>query len=80
MKKRKDGRYATTITVGYDENGKRQIVVVYGKTKAELELNKAKVIVGFWNKMMRIGTCWIPTPLRLKFIAKRWSKISKDAF
>ena len=34
MKKRKDGRYATTITVGYDENGKRQMVVVYGKTKS----------------------------------------------
>lgn len=42
--------------------------------------NKRKLIVGFWNKVMRVGTCWIPTPLRLKFIAKRWSKISKDAF
>ena len=42
--------------------------------------NKRKVIVGFWNKVMRVGTCWIPASLRLKFIAKRWSKISKDAF
>lgn len=42
--------------------------------------NKRKVIVGFWNKMMRIGTCWLPTAWRLKFIANRWSKISKDAF
>ncbi len=42
--------------------------------------NKRKVIVGFWNKMMRIFTCWIPTSWRLYFIAKRWSKISKDAF
>lgn len=42
--------------------------------------NKRKVIVGFWNKMMRIGTCWLPTSWRLCFIAKRWSKISKDAF
>ena len=42
--------------------------------------NKRKVIVGFWNKMMRAGTCWLPTSLRLKFIAHRWSKISKDAF
>ena len=42
--------------------------------------NKAKIIVGFWNKMMRLTTFWIPTSLRLKFIAKRWSKISKDAF
>ena len=42
--------------------------------------NKAKTIVGFWNNVMRIGTCWIPNVWRLKFIAKRWSKISKDAF
>ena len=42
--------------------------------------NKSKVIVGFWNKMMRVGTCWLPNAWRLKFIAKRWSKISKDAF
>lgn len=42
--------------------------------------NKRKVIVGFWNKCMRISTAWLPTAWRLKFIAKRWSKISKDAF
>ena len=42
--------------------------------------NKGKVIVGFWNKVMRVGTCWLPTSWRLKFIANRWSKISKDAF
>ena len=42
--------------------------------------NKGKVIVGFWNKVMRISTCWLPTAWRLKFIANRWSKISKDAF
>ena len=42
--------------------------------------NKRKVIVGFWNKVMRVGTCWMPTSWRLAFIARRWSKISKDAF
>lgn len=42
--------------------------------------NKRKVIVGFWNKAMRVATCWLPTAWRLHFIAKRWSKISKDAF
>ena len=42
--------------------------------------NKRKVIVGFWNKVMRISTCWLPTSCRLAFIAKRWGKISKDAF
>ena len=45
MKKRKDGRYSTTITVGYDDLGKRQRVTVYGSTKAELMQNKAKVLV-----------------------------------
>ncbi len=42
--------------------------------------NKRKVIVGFWNKVMRISTAWLPTAWRMKFIAKRWSKITKDAF
>ncbi len=42
--------------------------------------NKRKIIVGFWNKMMRLFTAPIPTSWRLKFIAKRWSKIQKDAF
>ena len=45
-----------------------------------VEKNKRKVIVGFWNKMMRICTAWLPTSWRLRFIAKRWSKLSKDAF
>ena len=42
--------------------------------------NKGKVIVGFWNKVMRVSTCWLPTSWRLKFIANRLSKLSKDAF
>ena len=42
--------------------------------------NKRTLIVGFWNKVMRVSTCWLPTAWRLKFIARRWSKISKDAF
>ncbi len=42
--------------------------------------NKRKVIVGFWNKVMRISTAWLPTAWRLGFIARRWSRISKDAF
>ena len=45
-----------------------------------VEKNRRKVIVGFWNKLMRIGTAWMPTSWRLKFIANRWSKITKDAF
>ncbi len=42
--------------------------------------NKRKAIPGFWNKLMRASTAWLPARWRLKFIARRWSKISKDAF
>ena len=42
--------------------------------------NRRKVIIGFWNKVMRFSTCLLPTSWRLAFIAKRWGKISKDAF
>lgn len=42
--------------------------------------NKRRVIIGFWNKVMRVATCWLPTSWRLAFIARRWSKITKDAF
>lgn len=45
-----------------------------------VEKNKRKIIVGFWNKTMRFFTAWLPSSWRLRFIAKRWSKISKDAF
>lgn len=42
--------------------------------------NKRKAIVGFWNKVMRFTTAWLPSAWRLRFIARRWSKITKDAF
>lgn len=42
--------------------------------------NKRKVIPGFWNKVMRVGTAWLPLSIKLRFIARRWRKISKDAF
>ncbi len=42
--------------------------------------NKAKTIPGFWNKMMRVSTAILPTSWKVQFIAKRWSKISKDNF
>ncbi len=42
--------------------------------------NRRKVIPGFWNKVMNIILKILPLPWKLKFIARRWSKISKDAF
>ncbi|MFR5102789.1 MAG: SDR family NAD(P)-dependent oxidoreductase, partial [Christensenellaceae bacterium] len=42
--------------------------------------NRRKIIPGFWNKVMNIILKILPLPWKLKFIARRWSKISKDAF
>lgn len=42
--------------------------------------NKRKYIPGFWNRVMNVCTRIIPLSWKLKFIARRWSKISKDAF
>lgn len=37
MKKRKDGRYAKQILLGYSEDGKRKYKTLYGKTQAEVD-------------------------------------------
>ena len=50
------------------------------KSLKALRKNKRKVIPGFWNNVMNVGTKLLPTSLKIKFIAKRWSKIRKDAF
>lgn len=42
--------------------------------------NKGKYIPGFFNNVMNVTTKLLPLPLKLSFIAKRWSKIEKDAF
>lgn len=42
-KKRKDGRYATSVTVGYDADGKRKQKTIYGKTIRELDDKLADV-------------------------------------
>ncbi len=42
--------------------------------------NKRTYIPGFWNKMMAIFTKPLPMSVKTAFIARRWSKISKDAF
>ncbi len=54
--------------------------IVAKRSLQAVRKNKRKVIIGFWNKLMRISTAWLPTAWRLKFIARRWSKITKDAF
>lgn len=44
------------------------------------EKGKGKVVVGFFNKLMNVSTRLLPASLRTRYIKKRWSKISKDAF
>ena len=46
----------------------------------EVKKNKRKTIAGFWNKLMYFGTALLPQSWKLRFIARRWSKISKDSF
>lgn len=50
------------------------------KSLAALQKNKGKYIPGFWNRVMNAGTKWLPLSWKMKFIAKRWSKITKDSF
>ncbi len=54
--------------------------VVARKSLRAAEKGKRKVIVGVWNKLMNAATKLLPLSLKMKFIEKRWSKISKDAF
>ena len=44
------------------------------------ERGKPKYIPGAANKFMRIFSALIPQRLKLRFIAKRWSRTQKDAF
>lgn len=53
---------------------------VVKKSLIASDKNKRTYIPGFWNKCMNITTKLLPLDVKLKFIAKRWSKISKDAF
>lgn len=42
--------------------------------------NRRTVIIGFWNKGMRIVTAMVPLSVKMRFIARRWKKTEKDAF
>lgn len=53
--------------------------VAKGSLKAAAK-NKRTYIPGFFNRCMNFFTKLVPLSWKLKFIAKRWSKITKDAF
>ncbi len=54
--------------------------VVAARSLRAVAKNRRKVVVGFANRCMRLFTGWMPLSWKLSFIARRWSKISKDAF
>ncbi|MBP5242818.1 MAG: SDR family NAD(P)-dependent oxidoreductase [Clostridia bacterium] len=58
----------------------KPVEYVAEKALKAVEKNKAKLIPGFWNKVMAIVTKPIPMSVKTAFIARRWSKIEKDAF
>lgn len=53
---------------------------VAAKSLAAVKKNRRTVVVGFWNKLLRVLLVPLPLSLKLKFIAKRWKKTEKDAF
>ncbi len=50
------------------------------KSLKAVQKNRRSVVVGFWNKLMRICTAPVPLSWKMKFIARKWSKTEKDAF
>lgn len=45
-----------------------------------VERNKRVKVIGFWNKVIKLATDLAPMPVKLRFIAKRWSLTEKDHF
>lgn len=68
-KKRKDGRYAAQFIIGHDENGKRKMKTIYGRTIVELE-NK---IVEF-KSLMQQGIIIDAKDYTLGSWAQEWLK------
>lgn len=68
-KKRKDGRYATSITIGIDESGKPIKHFVYGKTLKEFEQNKLEALMS-----LKGGTFIKNKQVLFDDYAKKWLK------
>lgn len=50
------------------------------KSLAAVRRNKRLLRPGFWNKFIAAVPRILPLSVRMRFIARRWSKIEKDAF
>ena len=68
-KKRKDGRYATSVALGYDDDGSPKKIVIYGKTQSELDMKKAEILTSLKN-----GTYIKNKNVILKDYADKWLK------
>lgn len=53
---------------------------VVKKSLAAVRKNKRVCIPGFWNKAIARVPKLVPLSWRMRFIARRWSKLEKDAF
>jgi hypothetical protein len=58
----------------------KQPEFVVKKSLKAADKGKAKTIIGFANKLMNVFTKLIPQRIKLKFIAAKWKKTTKDAF
>lgn len=47
---------------------------------AAVSQNRRRVVIGFWNKVLYCGMHLVPLSVKLRVIAKIWSKSEKDAF
>ena len=50
------------------------------KSLAAVKKNRRVCRPGFWNKFIACVPRVLPLSLRMRFIARRWSKLEKDAF
>ena len=72
---RADGRYAVQVYLGLDDNGKRIIKTVYGRTQADANEKAAKVKVS-----MNKGIDVTADKDTFQFWADRWLESKKEKF
>lgn len=72
-KKRKDGRYSTSITVGYDADRKRKQKIIYGKTIREVDEKIAEI-----KAQLNKGIVIDDKGLTVEQWAERWLELYKS--
>lgn len=71
--KRKDGRYRTRVSAGYDSNGRRVMKAIYGKTIRELE---AKLVE--FKSLQNKGVVITDNKITLAEWSEKWLKAYKQ--